>query len=420
MRISETNWILSSLCAEIFKPKDAQDAKNSGSDLATTRGPCSSHVDRRRSSVHNGGYVEAAREERGCMNLSLEFLKDFPPMRLPMCLISLAAILSLGFTSSLLAAEDAAPKPAAAPAASAPPAADKPKMQIIPGKVIVPTDNMRRIWGELISLDLKTRTGTFRNEGNDQVQSFIVMPYAELLHHATLGDLQDYRVGERAIFRLHPNEKDEWVWLTYIQDEMNFLNGHKEYYWVDSIDAPTGKLEVTDANVDKSYVRTKGIILETDADTRYWKQGEPVSFKDIQVGDKLRTKSHGVGQGKTRRCWEVFLDEASLLKFQAEQKQVHRDRIIAEGMPGYVEEAEADRLQVTRFPEGAELVGKLKAGAHVRVAPAGADRKPSAEPTGGVIEGIKPNGRVQTVTLKLEKPTGSAFQATGLARVWSE
>ncbi len=202
----------------------------------------------------------------------------------------MTATTSLLVANSLLAADNAAsdskPAPsAAAPAATAPPAtAEKPKLQIIPGKVIVPTDNMRRPWGELISLDLKTRTGTFRNESTDQVQAFIVMPYAELWHHATRGDLQDYRVGERAIFRLHPNEKDEWVWLTYIQDEMNFLNGHKEYYWVDSIDAPNGKIEVTDANVDKSYVRTKGIILETDADTRYWRQGEPASFKDIQVG----------------------------------------------------------------------------------------------------------------------------------------
>jgi hypothetical protein len=351
-------------------------------------------------------------------------------MRWLTCLVALTATTSLLAAKSLLAAEKAAPEskpaatsPASAPASpvpAAPAAAEKPKTQIIPGKVIVPTDNMRRPWGELISLDLKTRTGTFRNEGNDQVQSFIVMPYAELLHHATLGDLQDYRVGERAIFRLHPNEKDEWVWLTYIQDEMNFLNGHKEYYWVDSIDAANGKIEVTDANFDKSFVRTKGIILETDADTRYWRQGALASFKDIQVGDKLRTKSHGVGKGKVRRCWEVFLDDASLVKFQEDQKQVHRQRIVAEGAPGYVDQAETDRVQITLFPEGAELVAKFKAGVHVRVAPAGADRKPSAEPTAAVIEEIKPNGRVQTVTLKLEKPTGSTFHATGLARVWNE
>src|SRR3954470_12344893 len=105
----------------------------------------------------------------------------------------------------LIAAEPAADTPA------------KPVLKIIPGQVIVPTDAMRRIWGELVSLDLKTRTGTFRKDSTDELISFIVMPYAELLHHATNGDLQDFRIGERALFRLHENDKGEWVWLTYIQ-----------------------------------------------------------------------------------------------------------------------------------------------------------------------------------------------------------
>jgi hypothetical protein len=86
-------------------------------------------------------------------------------------------------------------------------AAAEPKKEaskITPGQVIVPTDNMRRIWGELVSLDMATRSGTFRSESTDQIMPFQVVPYAELLHHATLGDLQDFRIGERAIFRLHP------------------------------------------------------------------------------------------------------------------------------------------------------------------------------------------------------------------------
>lgn len=94
--------------------------------------------------------------------------------------------------------------------AADPPAAPKPVTRIEPGKIIIPIDNMRRPWGELVSMDLKTRTGTFRNESNDEIVSFTVMPYAELLHHATLGDLQDFRIGERAIFRLHPNEAGQW------------------------------------------------------------------------------------------------------------------------------------------------------------------------------------------------------------------
>ncbi|MFM8274981.1 MAG: hypothetical protein ACKODX_21990, partial [Gemmata sp.] len=100
-------------------------------------------------------------------------------------------------------------------------AADPPA-KIMPGKVVIPTDKMRRIWGELVSIDPKTRTGRFRNESDDTVMPFTVMPYAELLHHAARGDLQDFKVGERAIFRLHEDAEGGWVYLTYIQDEMNF------------------------------------------------------------------------------------------------------------------------------------------------------------------------------------------------------
>src|SRR5262245_30526508 len=77
----------------------------------------------------------------------------------------------------------------------------KPEKKITPGQPVVP-DRMRRLWGELISLDPATRTGKFRFEENDEVMNFVVMPYAELLHHAANGDLQDFIPGERAIFRL--------------------------------------------------------------------------------------------------------------------------------------------------------------------------------------------------------------------------
>ncbi len=213
---------------------------------------------------------------------------------------------------------DSASKPAtpAAPTVAAtatPPAeAEKPKLKIIPGKVIVPLDNMRRPWGELVSLDLATRTGTFRNESTDEIQSFIVMPYSELTHHAAPGDLQDYRVGERAIFRLHPNDQGDWVWLTYIQDEMNFLNGHGEYYHVDKIDPAAGTLEVTDAKADKSYVRGGGIILETDGDTHYWRGASrprfPTSRWAISCGPRrtASAKAKPAAAGKsfwTTRAW---------------------------------------------------------------------------------------------------------------------
>jgi hypothetical protein len=295
----------------------------------------------------------------------------------------------------------------------------KPKLKITPGKVIVPTDAMRRIWGELVSVDLVTRTGTFRKEGTDEVMPFTVMPYAELLHHATFGDLDDYRIGERAIFRMHENDAGEWVWLTYIQDEMNFLNNHGEYYHVTAIDPAKGTMTVTDANADKSYVRTEGILLETDADTRYWKEGRPAKFADIRVGDKLRTKTHGAGKGTRRICWEVFLDDASLLAFQAEQKGVHAQQMVERGAPGYVDLVDGTKLDVTIFQEGGEYVKAMKVGSAVEVAPAGVDRKPAGERIAGKLAAIKPVGKITNLSITLDAPS-KALPVGGVVRVWAK
>jgi hypothetical protein len=302
--------------------------------------------------------------------------------------------------------------------AAEPPKPAKAPLKITPGKVIVPTDAMRRIWGELVSVDLATRTGTFRREGTDEVMKFTAMPYAELLHHATFGDLYDYRIGERAIFRMHENEAGEWVWLTYIQDELNFLNNHKEYYHVDAIDAAQGTLTVTDANFDKSYVRTPGILLETDAETRFWKDAKPAKFADIQIGDKLRTKSHGAGKGTRRICWEVFLDDPSLLAFQNEQKAVHALRMAEEGAPGYVDGLDGAKLELTIFQEGGEAVKPLKPGSPVLVAPAGVDRKPTGAQLAGKVAAVKPMGKITNLSITLDAPS-TALPVGGVARVWT-
>ncbi len=306
------------------------------------------------------------------------------------------------------------------PAADTPaPAPKKPTLKIIPGRVIVPTDAMRRIWGELVSLDLATRTGTFRKEGTDEILSFTVLPYAELLHHAAFGDLQDFRISERAIFRLHEAADGQWTWLTYIQDQMNMMNGHREYFYVDAIDAGKHTFTCTQANFDKSFIREKGILIETDAATRYWKQGGPAAVADIKVGDKIRTQTHGIGKGKVQMCWEVFLDDASLLKFQNAQKGVHAKRMAEEGAPGYVDKTEGTAIQLTLFQEGGDIARALKPGQKVRLAPAGTDRKPTAAPVTGTVTEAKMAGNLGKVTITLDTPS-ALFQVGAVARLWTK
>jgi len=297
----------------------------------------------------------------------------------------------------------------------APPA--KPVLKINPGQVIVPTDAMRRIWGELISIDLATRTGKFRKEGTDEVMSFTVLPYAELLHHAAFGDLQDFRIGVRAIFRLHENANGEWTWLTYIQDQMNMMNGHREYFYVDATDAAAGTLTCTQANFDKSFVREKGIVISTDAETKYWKNAQPAKFADIRPGDKIRTETHGVGKGRVQMCWNVFLDDASLIQFRDAQKKLESKRIAEEGAPGYVDRSEGSALDLTLFQESGEVSRALKAGQKIRVVAAGVDRKSIGTPGTGTVAAVKMAGNLGKVTLTLDA-AATGFQPGAVARLW--
>jgi hypothetical protein len=293
------------------------------------------------------------------------------------------------------------------------------KTKLIPGKVIVPFDAMRRIWGELISLDIATRTGSFRKEGDDSVISFTVMPYAELLHHAAFGDLQDFRMGERALFRLHEDDKGQWRMLTYIQDEMNMMNGHGEYFVVESIDAAAGKLTTTWAKGDMTFIREKNVVIETDAQTRYWKAGAVSAFRHIKVGDKIRTKTHGLGKGVRRVAWELFLDDESLKKFQAEQQALHAERIRKEGAPGYLDSISSESLGLTLFQDGEALLTSLKPGAKVRLASAGLDRKPTSEAVPAELLTLQRKGKTFLATVK---PVAEmkGLQTTALMRMWIE
>ncbi len=294
---------------------------------------------------------------------------------------------------------------------------EKPVRKITPGQVIVPFEKMRRIWGELIKVDLETRQGSFRAEHNDEIFHFTAMPYAEMLHHATFGDLSDFEIGERAIFRMHVNEAGEWVWLTYIQDEMNMLNGHQEYYFVDAIDGEKHSMQFTWAKGDKSFVRETGLTLQTDEKTQFWKQGKPARFEDIRLGDKLRAKTRGTGKGRGRIAWHVFLDDESLLKFQAEQTALHAQTMATDGLPGYVDLIETDRLELTLFQEANVLAETLKPGQAIRVAAAGVNRKATGPPIQGVVASCERSGKLHKLTLKTNaKPQG--FEVTGLARVW--
>lgn len=307
----------------------------------------------------------------------------------------------------------------ASPVSAADPAPAKPKAKITPGKPIVPTGpgEMRRLWGELISIDPVSRTGKFRKMDDDAVYEFVVMPYAELLHHGAQGDLQDYLPTERALFRLHEDEQGVWKYLTYIQDEMNFLKNHKEWYYVTAIEKDRFKTDQANENRE-SFTREKDVYIDVDANTKYFRGGQEVKRDDVQVGDRMQIKARGVGQGIKRIAWLVFLDAESLEKFSAEQRAVHAERMKADGFPGYVDAVSGNAVEMTLFGWARDYNKGIKTGMEVKLAPVGTDLKPTAEPVAAKITAVKPLGNNTKLTLELAAAPAQDVVPPNVVRIW--
>ena len=292
-----------------------------------------------------------------------------------------------------------------------------------PGQAIVPADS-RKPWGELVSLDLKNRTGKFRNESTDEVWDFVVEPYAELLHHGAEGDLQDFTVGERAIFRCHPGAQGQPWRLTYIQSEINFLNGHKEFFFVDKIEGtPTSgkraRLTCKQANADQSYVRTPELFIDVDENTKYFRNGEPAAFADLKVGDPIQTKTRGTGKGKDRIATYVFLDVASLQKFGEQQRPIHAQRMRDEGLAGFVDTVDDGTIHLTLFRETGTWAKKLKPGMKVKLAAAGPDRQALHPPVEFDVAAAKMLGVHGKVSLTVSSAVPTGVKPTAVVRLFA-
>ena len=147
--------------------------------------------------------------------------------------------------------------------------------------------------------------------------------------------------------------------------------------------------------------------------------GSTARFADVRVGDKLRTKTHGRGMGAARICWEIFLDDQSLLKFQAEQQAVHAARMAKDGMPGYVDLQQGRGLDLPSFARPVRSSANSKSASRPVLRQRASVARPAARASAGKLTEIKPvAGALTQVTLLLD----SAAEAPGpqaLARLWA-
>jgi hypothetical protein len=302
-----------------------------------------------------------------------------------------------------------------------------------PPKILPPGDTRRDVAfqkarGELASYDPATRTGTFKKTADGTIARFIALPHVICQHHGSIGDMSDYRIGERLNFILVEGTDGQWNRLNLVAEELEEILAHKEAYFVDRIDTERRILHCTRKKLDGSAVIWTDMVIHTDADTRYWREGRPdAQFSDLAPGMPLYIKTHG-GTGLLERvAWEVLMDDASVKHFEDEQIKAHEARLARDGFPGYLDSVNGAEVKVTLFQECSDTIRRtrlLKAKAPVLLAQAGPDRAAMGDRIPATITSqrlfIRHNAYITEVMLSLSAPAPAELKPASLIRLWPE
>ena len=169
------------------------------------------------------------------------------------------------------------------------------------------TGEVRTESGELIRFDAATRLGAYRREGTDEIIPFRTSTEAVLRRYGP--GPAEYRPAERLRFQIRSGgDANPPVVVDRIEDEASLAVDRGHVLHVEMIDERRWpRLQCVEADREKRETFDAGVYLEISPETRIWKAGRPVVLADLRVGDRMLARTGGVGFGKIRIAWDLYL-----------------------------------------------------------------------------------------------------------------
>lgn len=209
-----------------------------------------------------------------------------------------------------------------------------------------PGQNLRRLhprqfWGELVGVDLGTRTIVFRRESDDRVLAVRLLPYAEALRTFTPGvPLELFVPGERIVVGVA--DETEGRYGTIVRDEVHINYQHNLWYRIETLDA--GALTARQIAANENVVHPDGHLMvmpaapdgvlrwTLDARTVYWRGGAQAPVSELAVGDHVQIRSRMTGRGRQLIAWEI-IDPPSMPLRDAEMRAAADRAVARDGVP---------------------------------------------------------------------------------------
>lgn len=215
-----------------------------------------------------------------------------------------------------------------------------------------------RVWNP------ETGQAEVSNEQSGEKYTVRVLPWMTTYRHLVYGaSPDDLLPGERVNLFFNPEGPVKRAYLVHYQDEIGQMKGHNHAWQVEEVAAGGRGFAARVMNGDKVFDPALA-TFELDPAARIWRAGKTVDDPAFSKGERLYLTWCYDG---ARRVVKTASDAASLPSIQAESQNRVQGRIAREGMGGFVESVDEDKVHLLVFSTWWAQAGAVKAGQTLRV-----------------------------------------------------
>lgn len=270
----------------------------------------------------------------------------------------------------------------------------------VPGNI-----GVSRGWYIWRKFDRATWTGEFEHEGNGEIFTAKILPWATTYRHLTYGaHVDEPLLGERVNCFFNPDNDKRRGWLVHYQDELCQMKGHNHAWVIQSV-KPGGREFSAQVYAGDKPFEDKPRDFQLAPDAKLFRNGKHTDAPALKTGDRLYftwTKE------TDRRIVRLLTDDASLDLVKKIESDAVTARVAQQGMTGQVEAVNGETVHFLLHSSYWHQGNQLKPGQTVQLRATDAQFNPVGEAIEAELVTRKNLGTygsgVNETTLKLKNP----------------
>jgi hypothetical protein len=269
------------------------------------------------------------------------------------------------FLALLLLCQDAAPRP------------EDPESPVHPRKFGSPGGiGVTRGWYVWRSWNPETWQAEVSNEQSRETFRVRVLPWVSTYRYLTYGaHPDDLLPGERVNMFFTPEGAVKRAYLVHFQDEIGQMKGHNHAWQIEDVADGGRGFTARVMQGDKVFDPNLG-SFELDPTCQVWRDGRKVEQPGLTKGERLYLTWC---YDDKRRVVKTMADAQSLNAIQAEGQKRVQERLVREGMAGFIEDVADGKARLLIFSTHWAQAAAIKKGQTLTLKASDSAYRPTGE-----------------------------------------